>query len=104
MRSARAVSTKLVRAGRPLSAKDLRRADRLSRHHSSSLAICCRRRLRRSGFNPFVDRPRTVDNHPRDAGDLVRQRDDDLVDVHPTLQLIEPYSETILGSVEVQKA
>ena len=49
--------------GARFSAKDLRHADRLSRHHSSSLAIC-RVASAEDGIDPFVERAWTRYDHP----------------------------------------
>ena len=43
----------------------------------------------------FVDCSGPGDDHPCDPGDLGRQRDGDLVQVHPGLQPIEPAAEAI---------
>ena len=45
--------------------------------------------------------PRTVDDNPRVSGDLVRKSHDNLIDVHPALQAIEPNAETVLRSIEM---
>src|SRR3974377_745399 len=97
MRSARPVSINFLRARGPLSPQDLQHADRLSRHHSSNLAIWLAPPSGKGRIDPLVECPRTVEDHPGDPGDFVRQGHNDLVDVYAPLQLIEPDAKPVPG-------
>ena len=104
MRCARTVSTNLLRAGGPLSRRTYGTPIELSRHHSSNLAICLTVPLGESGINPFVECSGPVEDHPGDPSDFVRQSNDDFVDVHAPLELIEPGAEPVLSTIEVHHA
>ncbi len=104
MRSARAVSTKLLRAWSPLSTQIYGTPIDCLVITSANLAICRLGVLRRRRDQPARRALLAGDNHPGDAGDLVCQGHDDLVGVHARLELIEPGTESVPGSVEVHHA
>jgi len=49
----------------------------------------------------FVERAWLGDDHPCCPSDLRRERDSDLVHVHPALQGVEPPTETVPRSIKV---
>jgi len=83
----------------------LRCADRLFRHHFPEPRFLPRTPRSGDGRIPaFIERAWLRDDRPCRPGDLRRERDGDLVHVHPGLQRVEPSTETVARPVEVRHA
>lgn len=105
MRCAHAVPTKLVRARSPLSTEGLTAcrstvSSSFSRASQSASRALLRHERR---IASFVERARLLDDHPRDASDLVGQSDSHLVDVHALLQRIEPGPESVACPIQMHQ-
>ena len=71
----------------------------------SSLAFCRPLPLLCDGrVVSFVERSRSRQDHPGDPGDLVCERDRDLVSMHSFLQGIEPAAELVARPIEMRHA
>jgi hypothetical protein len=106
MRSARAVSTKLV------GQQEARFRRRIYGTPIDCLVIILRASqsgrlappLSRGEVSAFVKGRGTIDYHPGDSGNLVRQGYDDLIDMHAALQRFDPRPQPVPLAIEVDDA